>query len=126
MPFLKRGEASLYYEVHGDGYPIFCMAPGSLESSISMWRTPTAPLDPMQELASDYQVIVMDQRNAGQSWAPISAADGWDSYAADHLALLDHLGVERCHLLGQCIGAGGFPFSLMQAQQQRFSAAVLM
>ena len=30
----------------------------------------------------------------------MTAADGWDSYADDHLELLDHLGIERCHLLG--------------------------
>src|ERR1051325_5485409 len=126
MPFLKRGDVSLYFEEHGSGYPVFCMAPGSLESSIAYWRSPLAPFDPIKELASEYRVIVMDQRNAGQSWAPITAADGWHSYRDDHLAILDHLGIERCHLLGQCIGAGGFPFSLLQAQTQRFSSAVLM
>lgn len=126
MPVLKRGDVSLYYEEYGTGYPIFCMAPGSLQSSISYWQSSTAPLDPTKELADAFRVIVMDQRNAGQSWAPITAADGWHSYTADHIALLDHLGVEHCHLLGQCIGAGGFPFGLMEAQPDRFSAAVLM
>ena len=125
MPYLKRGNVSLYYEEFGAGYPVFCMAPGSLESSINHWRT-TAPFDQTKELANDYRVIVMDQRSAGQSWAPITEDDGWHSYTDDHLALLDDLGVERCHLLGQCIGAGGFPFGLMQAQQNRFTAAVLM
>ncbi len=125
MPFLKRGDASIYYEEYGSGYPIFCLAPGSLGSSIDHWHK-TAPFDPTVVLASDYRIIVMDQRNAGQSWAPIRASDGWPTYTADHVALLDHLGIERCHLLGQCIGAGGFPFGLMQAQPGRFSAAVLM
>ena len=125
MPFLKRGEISIYYEEHGAGYPVFCLAPGSLQSSIHHWRS-GAPFDPIAELADGYRVIVMDQRNAGQSWAPITAADGWHSYREDHLALMDHLGIERCHLLGQCIGAGGFPFGLLKAQQERFSAAVLM
>ena len=46
----------------------------------------------------------MDQRNAGRSTAPIRARDGWDSYTADQAALLDHLGIERCHVLGACIG----------------------
>ena len=75
MPYLKRADISLYYEDYGAGYPIFCMAPGSLESSINHWRT-SAPFDPTQDLANAYRVIVMDQRNAGQSWAPITAADG--------------------------------------------------
>lgn len=125
MPYLKRGEGSIYYEEHGSGYPVFCMAPGSLGSSIEHWHS-SAPFDPTVVLGGDFRLIVMDQRNAGKSWAPVTAQDGWPSYTGDHLALLDHLGIERCHLLGQCIGAGGFPFGLMQAQPQRFSAAVLM
>ena len=40
----------------------------------------------------------------GQSHAPITAQDGWDTYTGDHVALLDHLGIDRCHLYGQCIG----------------------
>src|SRR5439155_19010763 len=99
--------------------------PRALESSINDGRS-LAPFDPTEEIAGEYRVIVMDQRNASQSWAPITAADGWQSYRDRHLAILDHLGIDRCHLLGQCIGAGGFPFSLLSAQPERFSAAVLM
>jgi hypothetical protein len=47
----------------------------------------------------------MDQRNAGRSRAPITAQGGWDSYTADHIALLDHLRIDRCHLYGQCTKA---------------------
>jgi len=58
----------------------------------------------------------MDQRNAGgQSRAPITAQDGWHTYAGDHIALLDHLRIDRCHLYGQCIG-GSFIMSLLKAQ----------
>jgi hypothetical protein len=52
----------------------------------------------------------MDQRNAGgRSRAPVTAQDGWHSYAADHIALLDHLRIDRCHLFGQCIGGSFIP-----------------
>jgi pimeloyl-ACP methyl ester carboxylesterase len=67
----------------------------------------------------------MDQRNAGgKSHAPITAQDGWPTYTADHLAVLDHLRIERCHLYGQCIG-GSFIISLLKAQPQRVASAVL-
>jgi pimeloyl-ACP methyl ester carboxylesterase len=67
----------------------------------------------------------MDQRNAGgQSRAPITTQDGWDSYTADHIALLDHLRVDRCHLYGQCIG-GSFILNLIKAQPERVQSAVL-
>jgi len=67
----------------------------------------------------------MDQRNAGgRSRAPITAQDNWDTYTADHIALLDHLKVDRCHLYGQCIG-GSFILNMLKAQPQRVASAVL-
>ncbi len=56
--------------------------------------------------------------------APITAQDGWHTYAADHIALLDHLRIDRCHLYGQCIGES-FIMSLLKAQPQRIASAVL-
>jgi pimeloyl-ACP methyl ester carboxylesterase len=41
----------------------------------------------------------MDQRNAGRS-RTIDGSDGWHVYAADHLALADHLGLHRFHVMG--------------------------
>jgi pimeloyl-ACP methyl ester carboxylesterase len=90
-----------------------------------VWSDPSAPINPIRELARDFRVIAMDQRNAGgRSRAPISAGDGWDTYTADHIALLDHLKIERCHLYGQCIG-GSFIMSLIKAQPERVACAVL-
>jgi pimeloyl-ACP methyl ester carboxylesterase len=122
MPTLKRGEVSIHYEEFGSGYPIMSFAPGSWQSSIDLWHR--APWDPTVELATGYRVIAVDQRNAGGSWAPITAADGWHSYEADHVALLDELGIEQAHLMGACIGCS-FVLRLLQAQPHRFSAAVL-
>ena len=92
---------------------------------IDVWSQPSAPVNPTTEFAANYRVIAMDQRNAGgRSRAPITAQDGWHSYAADHIALLDHLRIDRCHLYGQCIG-GSFIMSLLKAQPQRIACAVL-
>ena len=66
----------------------------------------------------------MDQRNAGKSTAPISRDDGWHSYTADHLALLDHLEIDRAHLIGGCIG-GPFCMGVMQAAPERVASSVL-
>ena len=87
--------------------------------------SPPAPINPTTEFADKFRVIAMDQRNAGgQSRAPITTQDGWDSYTADHIALLDHLRVDRCHLYGQCIG-GSFILNLIKAQPERVQSAVL-
>lgn len=122
MPYLQNGNASIYYEEYGSGYPVLLFAPGSLQSAIDWWHR--SPWDATVELASEYRVIAMDQRNAGRSRAPISATDGWESYLSDHIALLDHLGVEQTHVMGGCIGVP-FALRLIQEQPSRISAAVL-
>ena len=125
MPTITHHGASIYYETFGQGFPILTFAPAGLQSIIDVWHGPSAPVNPFTEFAKDFRVIAMDQRNAGgQSHAPITAQDGWHSYTADHLAVLDHLGVDKSHLYGQCIG-GSFIFSLLKAQPDRVASAVL-
>jgi pimeloyl-ACP methyl ester carboxylesterase len=125
MPTFRHRDATIYYEEFGRGFPILTFAPAGLQSIIDVWNGPSAPVNPTTEFAGSYRVIAMDQRNAGgQSRAPITAQDGWPTYAADHIALLDHLKVDRCHLYGQCIG-GSFIMSLLKAQPQRIACAVL-
>ncbi len=126
MPSFDYDGVSIYYEEFGAGFPLLTFAPGGLMSRVDVWQRPAAPIDPTNLLAADYRVIAMDQRNAGgRSAAPITARDGWPSYAADHIALLDHLGIDRCHLLGQCIG-GPFILALLRAQPERFFSAVIV
>ena len=125
MPSFQHHGAHIYYEEFGRGFPILTFAPAGLASVIDVWSQPSAPINPTTEWAADYRVIAMDQRNAGgQSRAPITAQDGWDSYTADHIALLDHLGIDRCHLYGQCIG-GSFIINLLKKQPERVVSAVL-
>jgi pimeloyl-ACP methyl ester carboxylesterase len=122
VPNFERDGVSIYYEEYGAGYPLLLFAPGGMRSAIEMWRQ--APFDPTVELAGDFRVIAMDQRNAGRSRAPVTAGDGWHTYTADHLALLDHLGIASTHLMGGCIGSS-YSLGLIQAAPERVSAAVL-
>ena len=126
MPIFERavanGRVKLHYEVEGDGFPLLTIAPGGLRSAAQLWRD--RPIEP-RAFAAEYRVITMDQRNAAQSWAPISAEDGWQTYASDQLALLDHLGLERCHVLGMCIG-GAYAVSLAKIAPERVASAVLI
>jgi pimeloyl-ACP methyl ester carboxylesterase len=123
MPTIQRNGATIYYEVHGDGFPILTFAPAGVLSTIAVWSQPMAPIKPQVDFAG-HKVIVMDQRNAGgKSSSPLSAQYGWDSYTADHIAVLDDLKIERCHLFGQCIG-GTFIANLIKKQPQRVAAAI--
>jgi len=125
MPSFGAHGATIYYEEFGEGFPILTFAPAGLQSTIEVWSQPAAPINPTIELATRFRVIAMDQRNAGgRSHAPIRSQDGWSTYTGDHVALLDHLGIDRCHLYGQCIG-GSFILSLLKAQPERVASAVL-
>ncbi len=125
MPSFEHHGARIHYEEFGQGFPILTFAPAGLQSTIAVWGQPMAPINPTTEFADKFRVIAMDQRNAGgQSRAPITAQDGWDSYTADHIALLDHLHIDRCHLYGQCIG-GSFILNLIKKAPERVQSAVL-
>ena len=113
---------SLHYEVYGDGFPVILFAPGGMRSAMTFWAQ--SPWNPITALSPQFRVIAMDQRNAGESTAPVSAADGWETYTDDHIALLDHLGVEKCHVLGGCIG-GPYCAGVMKRDPDRVASAVM-
>jgi pimeloyl-ACP methyl ester carboxylesterase len=122
MPTFTRNETTIFYEVHGEGPALLLFAPGGMRSATAIWGR--APYSPIAEFASQFRVITMDQRNAGASRAPVTASDGWHSYTDDHVALLDALEVERCQVLGMCIGCT-FTLGLIARAPERVSAAVL-
>jgi pimeloyl-ACP methyl ester carboxylesterase len=122
MPSFERSGTSIYYEEQGSGFPLLLIAPGGMRSSIPFWQK--TPYDPIEEFSPLFRVIALDQRNAGRSRAPIGQQDGWASYTSDHIALLDHLKVERCHVLGNCIG-GALGLALMAAAPSRIVSGVL-
>lgn len=122
MAIFENGDVRLYYEEHGSGFPLLLIAPGGMRSAVSYWRN--TPWDPIEQLSPSYRVIAMDQRNAGRSTAPVRATDGWGTYTADQLALLDHLGVDRFHAAGMCIG-GPYVMGLIEAAPERVASGVL-
>ena len=131
MPELPVRGGNLWYETYGSGYPVLLFAPGFLSSRIERWRTnPARPgvpqdwLDPTEALASDFQLVALDVRNAGRSRVRLGPHDDWDTYTADHLALVDHLRITRCHVMGACIGVS-FALSLVKARPSLVSALVL-
>ena len=122
MPVFTKDDITIHYEITGDGFPLLLFAPGGMRSAISYWTG--GAWNPIDALSPHFKVIAMDQRNAGKSTAPVTAADGWHSYTRDHLNLLDHLEIDKCHLLGGCIG-GPYCLGVMAADPDRVAAAVL-
>lgn len=94
-----------HYEIVGEGPPLLMFAPGGFDGTIDKWRTAsvyqrTRILD---HLAKRFRCIVFDRRECGRSGGRIEAIT-WMHYVAQGKALLEHLGVERAHLMGGCMG----------------------
>jgi pimeloyl-ACP methyl ester carboxylesterase len=122
MSVWERGELSIYYETHGSGFPLLLIAPGGMNSVIGFWNR--AAFNPIEIFSREYWVIAMDQRNAGRSKGSLEPEDPWGSYAEDQLGLMNHLGIERFHVLGCCIGCS-YALKLIQRAPERVVAAVI-
>ena len=122
MAIYERDGAAIYYEEHGAGFPVLLIAPGGMKSATPVWAG--TPWHPIEQLAGEFRVIAMDQRNAGQSSGPISGTDGWQTYTDDQLGLMEHLGCERFHVAGMCIG-GPYAFGMIQSAPERVASAML-
>eukprot|EP01048_Picozoa_sp_COSAG05_P011403 COSAG05_NODE_1072_length_5963_cov_9.550477_1_plen_203_part_00 len=81
------------------------------------------PLDVLD--LSSFRLIAMDQRGAGRSTGPLVLTGGWHTFTEDQLAVLDHLHIQRCLLVGSCIGPS-YELALLRRSPARFPAAVLM
>lgn len=101
MPFVRSGNADVYYEDYGEGEAIIAIH-GLIENTSYFTRTGVC-----DALAKQYRVIPMDMRAHGKT-----RVDGepWgyddETVAKDMVALADHLGLDRFHVL--CHSTGGF------------------
>ncbi len=95
MPKAPVNGIELYYESHGDGSPIV-FAHGRGGNHLSWWQQ-------VARFAGEYRCITFDHRGWGQSAAPYGSPLR-EHFAADLVALLDHLGVGQTFLVAQSMG----------------------
>jgi pimeloyl-ACP methyl ester carboxylesterase len=93
------------YEVAGSGPPLMMFSPGGFDSSLESWRSVGIyrRLNLLDHLTRKYTCITFDRRESGQSGGRVERI-GWADYIAQAKGLLDHLGVDRAHLMGGCVG----------------------
>ena len=123
MAFYEKGLTKISYDREGEGAPILLLAPGGMRSANNLWNS--MPWNPRERLRNEFELIGMDQRNAGSSTGPITKNDDWGTYKEDQISLLDHLEIESCHLIGMCIG-GPFIANLLKSNPERFKSAVML
>ena len=93
------------YEVLGDGPPLLMYAPGGFDAAIEKWRAAGVyeRVRLLEHLPKKFRCIAFDRRECGSSGGRVELIT-WRHYAAHGKALLEHLGVERAHLIGGCMG----------------------
>jgi pimeloyl-ACP methyl ester carboxylesterase len=93
------------YEVLGSGPPLLVYSPGGFDATIEKWRTQGvyAKLKLLDHLSQHYTCIAFDRRECGQSGGRVERVR-WSDYVAQGRGLLDHLGFDKAHLMGGCMG----------------------
>ena len=121
--FYEKGSVRIAYQEAGSGFPLLLIAGGGLNSTMA--GLGTMPFNPVEEFKGEYRCVFADPRNAnrGESAGPLEIDQPWDSFADDHLGLMDHLGIDRFMVLGFCI-AGPFIWNLLKRAPNRVVAGV--
>ena len=96
MPKVKVNDIQIYYEVHGEGFPLVMIM--GWNGNIDWW-------DPrlIQELSKKYKLVMFDNRGAGRT--DISDMKYTIKlFADDTVGLMDALGISRANILGLSMG----------------------
>ncbi|NUR09419.1 MAG: alpha/beta hydrolase [Nocardioidaceae bacterium] len=93
------------YETVGDGPPLLMFSPGGFDSNLESWRSVGIyrRLDLVERLAARHRLVLFDRRESGLSGGRVERIS-WAHYVRQAIGLLDHLGIERAHLMGGCVG----------------------
>ena len=109
----------LHVTLAGDGEPLLLLH--GFPDSAKLWRKMIPGL-----VAAGFRIIAPDQRGFGQTSAPAKTSDYYIAQiAADAIALLDALGVERAALMGHDWGAV-IGWQLAADHPDRFSSYVAL
>src|SRR6266480_2592664 len=88
----------MYYEIHGEGFPLVLLHGGLSTIGTSFGKV-------LPALARGRQVIAIEQQAHGHT-ADIDRPLTYQRMANDTIALLSHIGIERADFFGYSIGAG--------------------
>lgn len=114
MPRAEIDDATLHYKVRGDGPPLLGIMGFALDQRFWAGQIPT--------VTATHRFITFDHRGVGYSTG--APATSIDDMAADAIALLDHLEIESCVVMGASMG-GAVAQRIAIDHPERVSALVL-
>lgn len=105
MPFAVLDGIRTRYETIGQGPELLLFSPGGFDASLENWTSfgRYRDLGLVESLSPHFTCVVFDRRESGQSGGRLERLT-WQRYVAQALGLLDHLGIERAHAMGGCVG----------------------
>jgi pimeloyl-ACP methyl ester carboxylesterase len=125
MPTVDIDGITTRYEEIGSGEPLLMFSPGGFDATLEKWTTlgVYAKTRMLDHLATKFRCIAFDRRETGQSGGRIERVT-WRHFAAQGAGLLDHLRIEKAHLLGGCMGCSPV-LALAVAHPERVRRMVL-
>lgn len=119
--FFDSGGVRIHFTVEGPAHADAVILLHGFSSTIAMqWRVPKIT----ELLAQDYRVVAMDFRGHGKSDKPHDATKYGAHLADDAVRLLDHLGIERAHVVGYSMG-GRVVGKVVAGHPERVHSAVI-
>jgi len=93
------------YEVIGSGPALLMFSPGGFDATLDKWTTQSVYklIKPVDHLSTKYTCIIFDRRETGESGGRVERIS-WAHYVAQGKGLLDHLKIQRAHIMGACMG----------------------
>jgi pimeloyl-ACP methyl ester carboxylesterase len=80
-------------------------SPGGFDATLEKWTTQSiySRIRPLDHLSRHYSCITFDRREAGGSGGRVERVT-WRHYMEQGKGLLDHLNIQRAHIMGACMG----------------------
>lgn len=105
MPDVDIDGITTRYEVRGSGPALLMFSPGGFNATIANWASHGVyrRTNVLDHLAGKFTCVMFDRRESGSSGGRVERVT-WQHYAAQGKGLLDHLGIDRAHLMGGCVG----------------------
>lgn len=115
--FFDSDGVQIRYVEAGEGEPLLLIHGFSVNTEFQ-WGSN------LNKLAEDFHVVAMDVRGHGKSGKPHGAENYGQAIIEDAVRLLDHLGIEKAHVMGYSMG-GAITLNLVANHPERVKSAIV-